>query len=72
MQRLMRAPSPEGSSPFNAPAARATADRPGTPVSLADNRAAGMRLTMLLIALSCLLAATSACIFSALMFPPIR
>lgn len=70
MQWLMRAPSPEGSSPFNAPAAKVTADRPaGTSVSLADNRAAGMRLTMLLIALSCLLAGTSACIFSALMFP---
>jgi len=38
-------------------------------VSLADNRAAGMRLTILLIASSCLLAATSACVFSALMFP---
>ena len=70
MQQLMRAPRPEASRPSNAPAAEATADRPaGTPVSLADNRAAGMRLTMLLIASSCLLAGTSACIFSALMFP---
>ena len=39
------------------------------PVSLTDNRAAGMRLTMLLMAVSCLLAGTSAGIFSALMFP---
>jgi hypothetical protein len=70
MQQLMRAPCPEASRPLNAPAAEATADRPaGAPVSLADNRAAGMRLTMLLIASSCLLAGTSACIFSALMFP---
>lgn len=40
-----------------------------TAVSLADNRAAGTRLTMLLIASSCLIAGTSAGIFSALMFP---
>ena len=71
MQWLMRAPSPEGSRSSNAPAADAPADRTaeGAAVSLADNRAAGMRLTMLLIASSCLLAGTSACIFSALMFP---
>ena len=70
MQRLMRASSPEDSRPLNAPAAEATADRPpGAPVALADNRAAGMRLTVLLIASSCLLAGTSACIFSTLMFP---
>ena len=70
MQRLMRAASPEDSRPSNAPAAEAEADRPaGTAVSLADNRAAGMRLTILLVALSCLLAGTSAFVFSALMFP---
>jgi hypothetical protein len=70
MQHLMRAPTTDGSPPSNAPATEATAERPaGTSVSLADNRAAGTRLTMLLIALSCLLAGTSACIFSALMFP---
>jgi hypothetical protein len=70
MQQLMRAPDPGDSRPSNAPAADATEDRPaGASVSLADNRAAGMRLTMLLIASSCLLAVTSACIFSALMFP---
>ena len=66
----MRAPGPGDSRPSNAPAGEATEDRPaGASVSLADNRAAGMRLTMLLIASSCLLAGTSACIFSALMFP---
>ena len=70
MQRLMRASSPGDSRPSNAPAAEAAADRPaGSAVSLADNRAAGMRLTILLIASSCLLAGTSACLFSALMFP---
>jgi hypothetical protein len=70
MQRLMRAPRPEGSSAVNAPAADVATDRPaGISVSLAENRAAGMRLTIVLIALSCLLAGTSACIFSALMFP---
>ena len=70
MQRLMRASSPEDSRPSNTPAARDGADRPaGASVSLADNRAAGMRLTILLVASSCLIAGTSACVFSALMFP---
>lgn len=70
MQRLMRAPAPEDSR-FSTPSATdATADRPlGASVSLAANRAAAMRLTILLIALSCLLAGTSASVFSALMFP---
>jgi hypothetical protein len=71
MQRLMRAPVPGDSPPSNAlPAAEAAADRPaGAAVSLDGNRAAGMRLTTVLIASSCLLAGTSACLFSALMFP---
>ncbi len=70
MQQLMCAPCTENSRPSNAPAAEATVDRPaGASVSLGVNRAAGMRLTMLLIASSCLIAGTSACIFSALMFP---
>jgi hypothetical protein len=70
MQQLMRAPRPEASCPSNAPAAQATADRPlGGSVSLADNRAAGRRLTMLLIGSSLLIAVTSACIYCALMFP---
>src|SRR5688500_17583663 len=70
MQRLMRASAAEDSRPSNAPASEAAADRSaGAVVSLADNRAAGMRLTILLIASSCLVAWTSACVFSALMFP---
>ena len=70
MQRLMRAPGPGDSRPSNAHAADAAGDRPaGASVSLADNRAAGMRLTMLLIALSFLLSVTSACIWWALSFP---
>jgi len=69
MQRLMRASHSEDSRPSNAPPAQA-ADRPaGTPVSLADNRAAGMRLTMLLVVSSCLIAVTSSGLFSVLMFP---
>jgi hypothetical protein len=67
MQQLMRAPRTGDSA---APVAEAVADRPaGAPASLADNRAAGMRLTMLLIISSCLVAGTSAGIYSALMFP---
>lgn len=67
MQQLMRAPRTGDSA---APVAEAVADRPaGEPVSLADNRAAGMRLTMLLIISSCLVAGASAGIYSALMFP---
>ena len=66
----MRAPSPEIHRPVERACRQGDADRPaGASVSLADNRAAGMRLTTLLIALSCLFAGTSACIFSALMFP---
>src|SRR5262249_4620685 len=59
MQQLMRAPRAGDST---APAIEAGAVSPPRPalVSLADNRAAGMRLTVLLIALSCLLAVTSA------------
>jgi len=70
MQQLMRTPGPEATRLLNAPAAEAMADCPaGATVSLVDNRAADMRLTMLLIASSFLLAGTSACIFSARMFP---
>jgi len=67
MQRLMRASDAMNSS---APAADAAAVGPSpAPVSLADNRGAGIRLTMLLIALSLLLGVTSACIWWALSFP---
>jgi hypothetical protein len=68
MQQLMRAPH-TGEAAAPATDAAAMSPPPPAPVSLADNRAAGIRLTMLLIASSCLLAGTSACIFSALMFP---
>ena len=63
----MRAPHAEESA---APAAETAPDVPlPLPVSLADNHHAGMRLTLLLIALSCLIAVTSACIWCALRFP---
>ena len=69
-QLMMRASSPEDSRPSNAPVAEGAAEPPaGARVSLADNRAAGMRLTMLLIVSSCLIAVTSSGLFSALMFP---
>ena len=67
MQQLMRAPRVRDS---NGPGVDTAAGRPSSvPISLADNRAAGMRLTVLLIALSCLMAVTSACIWFALAFP---
>jgi hypothetical protein len=67
MQQLMRAPYTGESA---GPVAEAAPDcPPPLPLSLADNRSAGMRLNMLLIALSCLVALSSACIWWALMFP---
>lgn len=70
MRQLMRAPGPGDARPSHAADAEATAERPaGMPISLADNRVAGMRLTALLIALSFLLSVTSACIWWALTFP---
>lgn len=70
MQQLMRAPIAGGSpSAHGSSAVSAAEPAPGVPVSLAANRAAGLRLTMLLIVSSCLAAATSAGIFAALMFP---
>jgi hypothetical protein len=68
MQQLMRAPLAGKST---APATDAAAVSPPSPAqfSLADNRAAGMRLSTLLIALSCLIAVTSACVWCVLMFP---
>jgi hypothetical protein len=69
MRLLMRASS------FDSVLSSAVATEPITEapaaeaVSLADNRAAGIRLTSLLIGSSCLLAVTSACVFSLLMFP---
>src|SRR4029453_13238488 len=73
MRQLVRAPRSEGSiaSPTEASpigGAAVSQSAPAT-VSLADNRAAGMRLTLLLVALSCLIAATSASIWWTLSFP---
>jgi len=63
----MRAPQAGESQ---APVPEAASDGlPPLPVSLADNRSAGRRLTMLLIASSCLISLTSSCIWWALMFP---
>ncbi|MGE3508222.1 MAG: hypothetical protein AB7N65_05005 [Vicinamibacterales bacterium] len=70
LQQLMRAPQERGPSP--SAAAEEHADRPHiTPPtgSLAENRAAGLRLTLLLVASSCLVAMTSAGIYAVLMFP---
>ena len=67
MQQLMRAPHTGESQ---APVAEAMPDGPlPLPVSLADNRSAGRRLTLLLIASSCLISLTSTCIWIALKFP---
>jgi hypothetical protein len=67
MQQLMRAP--RAGDPTSPATVAAEVSPPPPPDSLADNRAAGLRLTMLLIALSCLLAVTSACIWYALSLP---
>jgi hypothetical protein len=67
MQQLMRAPH---AGEFAEPVAEAPPDSSAPlTVSLVDNRRAGMRLTMLLIALSFLLSVTSACIWWSLSFP---
>ncbi|HUE72342.1 MAG TPA: hypothetical protein VMP01_15770 [Pirellulaceae bacterium] len=67
MQQLMRAPHTGESA---APVADAAPDGPPPlPVSLADNRRTGIQLSMLLIALSCLIALSSACIWWALTVP---
>ncbi len=56
-----------GSQP---PVAEAAPDSPPPlAVSLADNRSAGRRLTLLLIASSCLISLTSSCIWWALKYP---
>jgi hypothetical protein len=67
MQQLMRAPHAGESA---APLAETALDvPPPLPVSLADNRRAGLRTILLLIALSCLMAVTSASTWYALRFP---
>lgn len=67
MQQLMSTPHTGESQP---PVAEAAPDSPPPlAVSLADNRSAGRRLTLLLIALSCLISLTSSCIWWALKYP---
>ncbi len=67
MQQLMRTPHTGESQ---APVAEAAPDGPPPlTVSLADNRSAGRRLTLLLIASSCLISLTSTCIWIALKLP---
>jgi len=68
MRQLMRAPlAEESTAPATDP--EAMSPPPPTRVSLADNRAAGVRLSAMLIALSCLIAVTSAYVWCVLMFP---
>ena len=67
MQRLMRAPA---AGVGNASVAMAVPNLPAPgPVSLADNHRAGVRLTLLLVGLSILLALSSAVIYILLAFP---
>ncbi len=67
MQQLMSAPY---TGECVAPVAEAPPDSPAPlTISLTDNRRAGMRLTVLLVALSFLMSVTSACIWWALSFP---
>jgi hypothetical protein len=68
MRQLICARRAEDSTASATGAAAPSLPSPAT-VSLADNRSAGMRLTMIWVALSCLLAATSACLWWALSFP---
>ena len=68
MRRLMSAPA----GAADRPAAPALADAPVLPPaspSLADNRRAGLRLSLVLIAVSCLIAVTSATLWFAFAFP---
>jgi hypothetical protein len=67
IQQLMRAPHTGESA---VPVVEAAPDGPPPlPVSLANNRTTGMRLNMLLIASSCLIALSSSCMWWALKFP---
>jgi len=68
MRRLMSAPLAGTASRPVAPAANA-APPPPAPVSFADNRRAALRLTLLLVGLSCLIAASSASLWLLLSFP---
>ena len=68
MRRLMSAPLPSGAATVAAPEI-GTAHGAPVPVSVAGNRAAGVRLTLLLAGLSCLMALTSASLWLVLAFP---
>ena len=67
MQRLMRAGSAGDATPW--PDEGAAPLSPPATISLAGNRAAGMRLSLLLVAVSCLIAVSSACLWWTLSFP---
>lgn len=76
MQRLMRAPvaaglvATGGEDSAGAAAVQAATALPAPrPVSLADNRQTGIRLTLLLFGLSLLISLSSACIYLWLAFP---
>ncbi|RNC68067.1 MAG: hypothetical protein ED859_11600 [Desulfuromonadales bacterium] len=66
MQQLMRTPHTGEST---GPVVEAADRRAPLPVSLADNRSEGIRLSMLLMASSCLIALSSSCIWWALAVP---
>ena len=68
MRRLMSAPLTGDVREPLAPALP-TAVPPPRPVSLADNRRAALRLTLLLIGISCLIATSSASLWMLLSFP---
>ena len=67
MQQLMSVPG--APDPSVSVAESIAGSPPPTPVSLTDNGLAGMRLTMLLIGMSFLIAVTSTVIWAALSFP---
>lgn len=73
MRRLMSAPLAGGGAPVAAPVVPSPSPSPSpappNPVSLADNHRAALRLTMLLVGLSCLIAASSASLWLLLSFP---
>jgi hypothetical protein len=72
MRRLMSAPAGPARGDAHAAAAKVDDRAPPAPapVSLADNRRAAMRLTLLLVGLSCLMALSSAGIWLALSLEP--
>lgn len=67
MQRLMRAPAAGASAVTVSPVL--VSPPPSRPVTLADNRRAGMRLTLVLIGVSCLIALSSAALWMSVAMP---